>query len=136
MNQMIRSVAALSALVVLAACQTGTPSATDPPSGTGSPGTTAAQTCDVAEALGLEALVDELADVSETTEGSEIAESSETMRSSLGALELEGDSDEWRDASIDALIQVERRIDDPDQFAEVARHAARTLSGLQSRICA
>ena len=125
------TVAALLAVVTLGACQT----VQDAPSATGSSATTPDQACEIADALGLRALASELADVDETTETSEIATSSETMRSDLEALELEGEADEWREASIDALTQVERRIDDPDLLPEVAQHASRTLSGLESRIC-
>jgi hypothetical protein len=59
------------------------------------------------------------------------------MLTNLQALIAETDEiGEWRAASIDAIEQLERRMDDPDRLAAVADHAARTLRALASRICA
>lgn len=131
MRPMMRNMTALSALVVLVACQNGQSA----PPATENSTTVPSESCEVAEVLGLAALASQLADIDGTTETSEIAASSVAMRSDLEALELEGDADEWRDASIDSLTQVERRIDDPELLPDVGQHASRTLIGLESRIC-
>ncbi|MEX2624381.1 MAG: hypothetical protein WD651_11715 [Acidimicrobiia bacterium] len=128
---MKRLAVATWAITILTACQASS-SASSPVT---EPEAALGQLCDAASSSGLEGIATQLDVLVNTNDKSEIEAASATARANLELLELEGDQAEWRVASVDALNQLERRIDEPERLPEVARHAARTLRGLEGRIC-
>lgn len=113
-------------VALLAACQASSPAS--------EPGAALGQLCDAASSSSLEGIALQLDGLQQTTDTTKIETASTTARANLQLLAMEGELEEWRAASIDALNQLERRIDDPE-LPEVARHAARTLRALEGRIC-
>ena len=120
---------AVGSVALLAACQSPSSPASEPEGALG-------QLCDSASPSSLEGIAAQLDVLEGTTDTVQIVAASTTARANLEQLTLEGDQEEWRAAGVDALNQLERRIDDTERLPEVARHGARTLRALEGRVCA
>jgi hypothetical protein len=131
-------VARLAALVTLAvavaACNL-MPSSTAGPTPSG--GAIGAQLCDAQNPASLRAAVTQLQALKDTDDPAPLLVTLAATLAIMQQLELDSTSDlaSWRDASIDAVEQIQERISDPSRRAALVQHAILTLGLFADRLC-
>jgi len=100
-------------------------------------GAAAIELCNAANPASLPVIVQQIEQIEETADTAPLVAALATTLTLVQQLQLEADSEaaSWQAAGVDAIQQLQRRMDDPERRPAVADHAARTLGILQSQIC-
>jgi hypothetical protein len=126
------------AVVLLALLATGCSTAPGATAGPTLPGgATAVRLCDAQQPGSLSAAVAQLDSLGEADDPAPLLAVLGTTLGDIEQLSLEPASElvSWRDASADAIRQIQARVSDPSRRAALYTHASRTLGLFEDRLC-
>ena len=132
---MARLILMLTAYALLAVGCGGSPPGTPSPTSLG--GQAGVDLCNAENPAGLPVIVQQIEQIEEMADTAPLVAALATTLTLVQQLQLEADSEaaSWQAAGVDAIQQLQRRMDDPERRPAVADHAARTLGILQDQLC-